>query len=88
MASKLLPEGSRSELSFVPSSSIWDRVGAESEACPHNECPHYQQCYFYKARKQAQDAHLFIANHHLLFADLMKRADTDNYDEDCHSSPL
>ena len=47
----------------------------------HNECPHYQQCYFYKARKQAQDAHLLIANHHLLFADLMKRADTENYHE-------
>lgn len=74
-------EGSRSELSFVPSSATWDRVGAESEACLHHECPHYQQCYFYKARRQAQDAHLLVANHHLLFADLLKRADTENYDE-------
>lgn len=74
-------EGSRSELPFVPSTATWDRIGAESEACLHHECPHYQQCYFYKARKQAQDAHLLVANHHLLFADLMKRADSDNYDE-------
>lgn len=78
---KTATDGSRSELPFVPSSSVWDRVGAESEACLHNECPHYQQCYFYKARKQAQDAHLLIVNHHLLFADLMKRADTENYHE-------
>lgn len=74
-------EGSRSDLSFIPSASTWDRVGAESEACLHSECPYYQQCYFYKARKQAQDAHLLIANHHLLFADLMKRADDENYDD-------
>ena len=74
-------EGSRSELPFVPSSSVWDNVGAESEACLHHDCPHYQQCYFFKARKQAQDAHLLVANHHLLFADLLKRADLENYDE-------
>lgn len=74
-------DGSRSELPFIPSSGVWDRVGAEAEACLHHECPHYQQCYFYKARKHAQDAHLLVANHHLLFADLMKRADNENYDD-------
>ena len=74
-------EGSRSELPFNPSPSTWDRVGADSEACLHNECPHFQQCYFYKARRQAQDAQILIVNHHLLFVDLMKRAETDNYSE-------
>lgn len=74
-------DGSRSSLPFVPSAAAWDRVGAESEACSHHECPHYQQCFFYKARRQAQDAHLLIVNHHLLFADLVKRADTNNYNE-------
>lgn len=74
-------EGSRSELPFVPSPTTWDRVGAESEACTHHECPHYQQCYFYKARRQAQDAHLLVVNHHLLFTDLMRRAEQDNYSE-------
>lgn len=74
-------EGSRSEMPFVPSSAAWDRVGAESEACLHHECPYYQQCYFFKARRQAQDAQLLIVNHHLLFTDLMKRAEQDNYSE-------
>ena len=74
-------EGSRNEMPFVPSTSAWDRVGAESEACLHNECPYYQQCYFYKARRQAQDAQLLVVNHHLLFTDLMRRADQDNYSE-------
>jgi ATP-dependent DNA helicase DinG len=74
-------DGSRSTLPFAITSSIWDKVGAESEACSHHECPHYQQCFFFKARRQAQDAHILIVNHHLLFADLMKRADTANYSE-------
>lgn len=74
-------EGSRSEMPFVASPGAWDRVGAESEACLHHECPYYQQCYFYKARRQAQDAHLLVVNHHLLFTDLMRRADQDNYNE-------
>lgn len=74
-------EGSRSSLAFVPSPATWDRVGAESEACSHHECPYYQQCFFFKARKQAQDAHILIVNHHLLFADLVRRADTNNYSE-------
>ena len=76
-------EGSKSEMPFIPSPAAWDRVGAESEACLHHECPHYQQCYFFKARRQAQDAHLLIVNHHLLFTDLVKRADIDNYSETC-----
>lgn len=76
-------DGSRSELPFVPSSATWDRVGAESEACLHHECPHYQQCYFFKARKQAQEAQLLVVNHHLLFSDLVKRAENNNYSETC-----
>ena len=78
---KTAHEGSRSEMPFIPSPAVWDRVGAESEACSHHECPHYQECYFYRARRQAQDAHLLIVNHHLLFSDLMKRADQNNYSE-------
>lgn len=74
-------EGSRSEMPFVPSHAAWERIGAESEACSHNECPFYQQCHFYKARRQAQDAHLLVVNHHLLFTDLMKRAELENYSE-------
>ncbi|WP_075883707.1 ATP-dependent DNA helicase [Candidatus Protochlamydia sp. W-9] len=74
-------DGSRSSLSFAPTHSVWEKVGAENEACSHHECPHYQQCFFFKARRQAQDAHILIVNHHLLFADLMRRADTANYSE-------
>jgi ATP-dependent DNA helicase DinG len=81
--SQTATEGSKSEMPFIPSAAAWERVGAESEACHQHECPHYQRCFFFKARRQAQDAQLLIVNHHLLFTDLAKRADNDNYSETC-----
>lgn len=72
-------EGSRAELPFIPSSGAWDKLGAESDACPHNNCAYYQQCFFFKARRQANDAQILIVNHHLLFADLQQRAASNNY---------
>ncbi|MBA3721047.1 MAG: DEAD/DEAH box helicase family protein [Parachlamydiaceae bacterium] len=72
-------DGSRSELPFLPSMAAWEKVGAESDACSHHECPHYQSCYFYKARRNAEDAQILVANHALLLADLSKRAETNNY---------
>ena len=80
-------EGCRSEMPFIPSANAWEQVGAESEACLHHDCPYYQQCYFYKARRQAQDAQLLVVNHHLLFSDLVKRAESNNYSEATHLPP-
>lgn len=80
-------EGSRSELPFMPTPAVWEQVGAESEACSHNQCPHFQQCFFYKARRQAQEAQILVANHHLLLTDLVKRGDQNNYEEQCLLPP-
>lgn len=72
-------DGSRATLPFAPSSAMWEKVCAESDTCTHVRCPHYQQCHFFKARRHASDAHLLIVNHHLLFADLSRRAVQENY---------
>lgn len=71
--------GSRSELSFIPTQGTWERVSAEGDACSRQECPHYQQCYFFKARRQANEAQILVVNHSLLFIDLIKRFEIDNY---------
>ena len=73
-------EGSKSELPIMPSSDLWEQIGAESESCTHIKCPHYKECFFFKARKEMADAHLIIANHHLLFADLAIRAQSESYE--------
>ncbi len=80
---RITPDGSRSSLPMVPSQATWERVGAESDSCSHHECPHYQECFFFKARRQANDANIVVSNHSLLFADLHRRAETNNYDTPC-----
>lgn len=77
---RITPDGSRSGLSFIPTHAAWERVGAESDNCSRNDCPYYQECFFFKARRQANDAHILVANHSILFADLQRRAETNNYD--------
>lgn len=72
-------EGSRSKLPFITSQQTWEHVGAEHVSCNNQECPHYLNCYFFKARKEALDANLLIVNHHLLFSDLAMRAETNNW---------
>ncbi|MBA3238644.1 MAG: DEAD/DEAH box helicase family protein [Parachlamydiaceae bacterium] len=72
-------EGSKTALPMMPSHSLWDRVRAESDTCTHMKCPHYKRCFFFKARAQAEEAQILVANHHLLFADLSVRAEADNY---------
>lgn len=70
---------SKSELTFSPSASLWDMACAEQESCNGQECPYYASCSYMNARKEAQEAKILIVNHHLLFADLAARAETQNY---------
>lgn len=72
-------DGSKSSLPFEPSGHIWDKVCAENDTCNKNECPFYQNCHFFKARREAADAQILIVNHYLLFADLASRAENENY---------
>jgi ATP-dependent DNA helicase DinG len=74
-------EGSRNELSHPPSTELWERIGAEAETCTYAKCPFYRDCFFFKARKEAEAAQLIIANHHLVFADLVVRSESENYDQ-------
>mgnify|MGYP002143398739 CR=1 FL=1 len=74
-------DGSKSTLPFMPSVNVWERVKAEYDSCSGKKCPHYENCFYIKARKQAEDAQLLIANHHLLCADLAHRRETQNYEE-------
>lgn len=74
-------EGSKSDLPFFVSSRTWEFVKAESETCTLNQCPYYESCYFVKARRKAQEANILVVNHHLLFCDLFKRLEENNYSD-------
>jgi ATP-dependent DNA helicase DinG len=80
--------GSRSELSFRVSNECWDAVAADIDTCSTCHCQYSSSCFFLAARRELHDAHLVLANHHLLFADLVRRVETGNVDEMCILPPL
>ncbi|HYH12979.1 MAG TPA: exonuclease domain-containing protein, partial [Thermomicrobiales bacterium] len=53
----------------------WRQIGADEEACVASQCPFNQknQCFLYRARRKAENAHLVVANHSLLLADTEHR---------------
>jgi ATP-dependent DNA helicase DinG len=72
-------DGSLSDLSFTPSGEVWDEVVSDSDVCLRARCPHFEQCFYQKARREAAAADVLVVNHHLLFADLAVRRAQGNY---------
>jgi len=71
-------DGSRSSLPIVPSGGTWERVGAEYDTCNRKECPHFEECFYFKARRNSHDANILIVNHHLLCSDLISRMESED----------
>lgn len=68
--------GDRSELAEVPEqAAIWPMVTSTRENCLGGECPSFQNCFVYRARREAMQADVVVVNHHLFLADLALRDD-------------
>ncbi|MCL2809645.1 MAG: ATP-dependent DNA helicase DinG [Treponema sp.] len=72
--------GAKTELSFMPSDSVWSSVCSESDLCLGNHCLWIEQCFIVKLRREASNAHIIVVNHHLLFADLAARFQGAGYE--------
>lgn len=72
-------DGSLSDLSFRPSPEVWDEVASESDVCLRAKCPHFESCFYQRARRDAAAADVLVVNHHLLFSDLSVRRAQGNY---------
>jgi ATP-dependent DNA helicase DinG len=72
-------DGTLSDLSFRPSVEVWDEVASESDVCLRNRCPHFEDCFYQRARREAAAADIVVVNHHLLFSDLAVRRTQGNY---------
>jgi ATP-dependent DNA helicase DinG len=48
---------------------VWSQVASESDNCLSVRCPNYKECFYFKSRRQIENANLVIINHHLLFSD-------------------
>ncbi|MGD8319642.1 MAG: helicase C-terminal domain-containing protein [Gemmatimonadota bacterium] len=72
-------DGSLSDLTFDPSEELWEEVQSDPDICLRARCPHFQECFYQRARRNAASAQLLVVNHHLLFTDLAVRRATQNY---------
>ncbi|MEA3545262.1 MAG: helicase C-terminal domain-containing protein, partial [Thermodesulfobacteriota bacterium] len=72
-------DGSKEDLSFIPSYQAWEEVRCEADQCPRVRCQYYSRCLFHKARRRAARADILVVNHSLLLSDLALRQETDNY---------
>ena len=66
-------DGSLSELSFQPKSTVWDEVASDSSNCMGRKCPSFQDCHYYRARRRMDNAQILVVNHALFFSDLALR---------------
>ncbi|MBN2874043.1 MAG: ATP-dependent DNA helicase DinG [Spirochaetales bacterium] len=72
--------GDRADLSFWPDESLWSRVRSESDDCLNARCPNRESCFVLKLKREAADADIIVANHHILFSDLASRAAGSGYE--------
>jgi DNA polymerase III epsilon subunit family exonuclease len=65
--------GDQGELSLPTAADrlVWSQVAADSAGCSLDRCQREMkgQCFFYRARRQAESAHILVVNHALLMAD-------------------
>lgn len=66
-------DGSLADLEFQPLSGVWDEVQSDAANCLGRQCPTNASCFYYQARRRAQQAQLLIVNHALFFSDLALR---------------
>ncbi len=61
-------DGTRSDLDFVPSAKVWSQVCSDGSVCTLRTCGRNGNCFYQKARKVMEDAHIIVLNHTLFFS--------------------
>lgn len=74
-------DGTRQDLPFEPSAELWEEVASDADVCLRARCPHFEQCFYQRSRREAASADILVVNHHLLFSDLAVRRLQGNYTE-------
>ncbi len=64
-------DGSLSDLDFVPGAMVWQAVNSEHGNCRGRGCPYFGDCFYRRARRWLENADVIVANHALLFSDLV-----------------
>ena len=71
--------GDRSELAELPeASALWHKLDARADTCLGQKCSEYERCFITEMRRRAAESDIVIVNHHLFFADLAIKLETEN----------
>lgn len=68
-------DGSRSSLEFRPLPQVWDEIQSDAGNCLGKRCDHFDDCFYYRARRRVWNADVLVVNHALFFSDLALRRD-------------
>ncbi len=67
-------DGSLSDIPILPKNHVWDAVKSEHGNCRGRKCPHFSRCFYWRARRQLDNADIIVANHALMFSDLVLKS--------------
>lgn len=70
--------GDKSELPFIPATSLWSKLAVSSEDCLKSDCDFFEKmerpiahpCFAETAKRRAFQADIIVTNYHLLYAHL------------------
>lgn len=51
----------------------WADIRANTDTCKKQECRFFDRCFYYRMRREAQEARILLVNHALFFSDLAVR---------------
>ncbi|MGH9658793.1 MAG: ATP-dependent DNA helicase, partial [Bryobacteraceae bacterium] len=75
---KTTQAGDRAEIRTLPeSSAAWVKLDARRERCTGKECAQFDRCFITLLQQRAHKSDILIVNHHLFFADLMLKRESE-----------
>lgn len=61
--------GDKDELDYVPDFKIWNEVACNKDDCEGRKCSFKHECFYHKAKADAECKQVIVTNYHLLLAD-------------------
>src|SRR6202020_2751499 len=75
---KTTQSGDRAELAELPeASALWPKPAARADTCLGQKCKEYDRCFITEMRRRAAESDIIIVNHHLFFADLSIKLESE-----------
>ena len=75
---KTTSTGDRAELAGLPeASALWHKLDARADTCLGQKCSSFDRCFITEMRRRAHESDIIIVNHHLFFADLGIKQQTE-----------